>query len=134
MSLYISAAMNKESTISVFVKEMRVNLRIGIHDFERQAPQPVDVSVELFADISYLSEVDNDSIIDYAKLYEAIKTWEGRAHVELIEDYLKELLTLGFFFDRVVAVRASISKANIFEETDAAGLEVFIRREDWISA
>lgn len=125
---------SKESYISIFVKEMRVQLRLGLYDFEKEAPQAADVSIELFADVSYLSEVDNEKIIDYAKIHEAIKSWEERDHVELVETYLKELLMLGFYFDRVNAVRASISKAEIFDETNAAGLEVFIRREDWIRA
>lgn len=121
----------KESYISVFVKEMRVQLRIGLHDFEKTAPQPVDVSVELFTDVSYLDGIDADGIIDYAKIHDAVKSWEARDHVELIEPYLNELLKLGFSFSRVQAVRASVSKAEIFEEAEAAGLEVFMRREDY---
>lgn len=123
--------MSNESYISVFVKEMRINLCIGLHDFEKQAPQPVDVSVELFTDVSYLSEADAASIIDYAKIYDAVKAWEARDHVELIEPYLGELLALGFSFSRVAAVRASISKPDIFPEAQGAGLEVFMHRNDF---
>lgn len=123
--------MNKESYISVFAKNMRVNVRIGLKNFERAAPQFLDVSVELFTDVHYLTQVDEGSIIDYALIYEAIKAWESRDHVDLIETYLKELLELGFFFSNVTALRASISKPDIFDEAQAAGLEVFIRRADY---
>lgn len=107
---------------------MRVNVRIGLHDFEKIEPQPLDVSIELFAAPDYL---ENKEIIDYAKLHDAILAWEERAHVELIEAYLKELITLGFSFSSVDAVRASISKPEIFEKTNAAGLGGFIQRQDW---
>jgi len=123
--------MSKESTISIFVKQMRVNVRIGIHDFEKTAPQPLDVSVELFAPLEYLNGVDAASIIDYAIIHDAVQVWEDREHVELIEAYLQELLTLGFEFENVNAVRASISKPAIFENAEAAGLEVFMTRADW---
>ena len=123
--------MNNESHISIFVRDMRVNVRIGLEDFEREAPQPVDVSVELFTSVDYLSGVDAGSIIDYAKIHEVVKGWENRAHVELIETYLKELIALGFSFEAVTALRASIRKPDIFENANAAGLEAFIRREDF---
>ncbi|MEM7651325.1 MAG: dihydroneopterin aldolase [Pseudomonadota bacterium] len=123
--------MSKESTISIFVKQMRVNVRIGLHDFEKEAPQPLDVSIELFAHPDYLKTSDEASIIDYAKLHDAIKGWGARSHVELIETYLKELITLGFSFEKVTAVRASISKAEIFEAAQGAGLSAYIHREDW---
>lgn len=122
---------HRESYISVFVKEMRVQLRIGIHDFEKKAPQTVDVSMEIFADISYLSEVDNSKIIDYARIHDVIQGWEMRDHVDLIETYLKELLALGFSFDQAMAARVAMSKVDIFEKTDAAGLEVFMKRDDY---
>ncbi|MCB1532910.1 MAG: dihydroneopterin aldolase [Alphaproteobacteria bacterium] len=123
--------MSTQSTISIFVKETRVNLRIGLCAHEKEAPQPVDVSVELFTDISYLYEADPENIIDYAKIHAAVKGWEARDHVELIEEYLKELLELGFSFPRVSAVRASISKPAIFEDAAGAGLEVYMNRQDW---
>ena len=123
--------MSKESTISIFVHRMRVHVRLGLYEHERAAPQSLDVSVELFAVPDYLSGVELDNIIDYAKIYEAVKSWESRDHVELVETYLRELLALAFTFDRVTACRASISKPTIFEEAEGAGLSVFMRREDW---
>ncbi len=123
--------MDKESTISVFVRQMRVNVRIGLYEAERAAPQPLDVSVELFAAPVYLNGADKGGIINYERIHGAIKAWESRDHVELIEDYLRELLEIGFEFDQVIAVRASVSKPEIFAESAAAGLSVFMRRADY---
>ena len=124
--------MSKESTISIFVKTMRVHVRIGLEDFERTAPQPIDVSVELFADVSYLADAVKGDIIDYAKLHDVILSWEQRGHVELIEAYLQELLKVGFSFERVTAVRARISKPEIFNRAEGAGVEICICRKDWV--
>ncbi len=119
------------SHISIFVKEMRINLRIGLYEQERKGAQPVDVHVELFTDLSYLSEVDADKIIDYSKIHTAVKSWEGRDHVDLIETYLNELIEISFAFPRVNAVKASIAKPDILKDAAAAGLSVFVRRDDW---
>ena len=124
--------MIKESRISIFVKSMRVNIRIGLHDFQTVAPQPVDVSVELFVGADYLKRVQaGGDVVDYAQIHDAVLAWEERDHVELIEAYLEELLGLGFGFQDVIAVRASISKPDIFEKAQGAGVEVFMRRADW---
>ncbi len=123
--------MENESHISIFVKSMRVNVRIGLLPAEREAPQPLDVTVELFTALDYLDGVDADSIIDYAQIYDAVKSWEARDHVDLLETYLQELLTLGFTFDRVTAMRATIAKPEIFDEAQGAGLSVFMRRGDY---
>lgn len=123
--------MMNESYISIFVKSMRINLRIGLEDFEKEAPQPIDVSVELFTSPDYLFSADPDSIIDYAQIHECLKSWEAREHVELLETYMQEILELGFGFENVTAMRASISKPEIFEQAEHAGLEAFIHRQDY---
>ncbi len=126
--------MSEESQISIFVKQMRVNVRIGLQAYEKGKPQPLLVSVELFTAPSYLAAVDESKIIDYALIHEAVKSWETRPHVDLIETYLKELLDLAFGFEDINACRASISKPAIFEEAEGAGLTVFMRKADWVKA
>ncbi len=116
------------SYISIFVKEMRVNVRVGLLPAEKVSPQPLDVSVELFVAPSYLQ---SDEIVDYAIIHKAIKAWENREHVELLETLMQELLSLGFGFEAVEAVRVSLGKPVIFQETNAAGVSAYIRREDF---
>ncbi len=115
------------SYISIFVKEMRVNVRVGLLPAEKVSPQPLDVSVELFVAPSYLQ---SEEIVDYAIIHKAIKAWENREHVELLETLMQELLSLGFGFDVVEAVRVSISKPTIFKETQKAGVNAYLQRAD----
>ena len=125
--------MTKDSYVSIFVKSMRVNLRVGLQDFEKDAPQPVDVEVELFTDPAYLRGATEESIIDYAKIYEDVKNWEFRDHVELLEPYLADLLELAFSFEAVSAARVSIAKPDIFAEAQGAGVSAYMKRSDWVS-
>jgi 7,8-dihydroneopterin aldolase/epimerase/oxygenase len=119
-----------ESHIRIFVEELRVNVRIGLYASEVK-PQKLDVSISLYAPPSYLKGVSEDSIIDYKKLHDAVKTWEGRDHVKLLESYAKELLDIAFTFKPVVAAKISIAKAEIFANTKGAGIEVFVTRKDY---
>ncbi len=119
--------------MKIFLDSVEVSLKIGIHDHEQNVAQRVIVGAELYADPkSYLDHVDLDSIIDYAKVYNAILSWSKRDQVQLIEDYLKELIALCFGFSHVVACRVSIKKADVFGENQGAGVELFMPRENWI--
>ena len=121
-----------ESHVKIFLDSVEVLLKIGIYDHEKVAPQRVVVTAELYADPqSYLEHVDLDTIIDYAKVYNAILSWAEREQVQLIEDYLKELIGLCFDFDNVTACRVSIKKADVFGENQGAGVELYTSRADW---
>lgn len=122
----------QESSVKIFLDSVEVPLRLGIYPHEKNSPQRVIVSAEVYADpVSYLRTASTDTIIDYAILYHEIRSWAGRPHALLIEDYLKELITLCFSFKAVVACRASIRKADVFGPEQGAGVEAFLRRQDW---
>ena len=121
-----------ESHVKIFLDSVEVPLKIGIYDHEQNVPQRVVVDAELYADHrTYLDQVDKDSIIDYAKVYERINSWAERPQVQLIEDYLKELMALCFEFDDVTACRLAIKKADVFGPEQGAGVELFMNRKDW---
>lgn len=121
--------MPKENTVSIFIDCLRVQVRIGITPEEREAPQSLDVSIELRVAPDYLLDVDNDNIVDYAKLYAAVKAWETRNHVDLIETYVYEILGTAFSFPAVQEACVKITKPDIFAEVEAAGLSVDLSRD-----
>lgn len=120
---------DNESYISVFVRDMRVSVRIGLLETEKNAPQPLDVSVELFAAPDYLAQSLAGDIIDYSKLYDFIAAWEIRPHTELLETLAQDLLAFGFEFPAVRAVKLSLAKPEIFDKTQQAGIQIFMQRD-----
>lgn len=122
-----------ESHVKIFLDSVEVPLKIGIFPHEQDVPQRVVVDAELYADHkSYLADVDLDNIIDYGKVYNAITSWAERPQVQLIEDYLKELAALCFGFDAVIACKIAINKVDVFGPDQGAGVELFLKREDWV--
>ncbi len=120
-----------ESYIRIFVDCITVDVRIGLHPWE-QKPQPLVVDVALYADpVSYLNGVDEKSIINYQRIHEVVKEWPGRAHIRLMETYVRELLDTAFGFKKVEAARVSVKKPNVFPDADGAGVEVFMTRKDY---
>ena len=121
-----------ESHVKIFLDSVEIPLKIGIFPHEQDEPQRVVVDAELFADPqSYLQTVNLDTIIDYGKVYKAIKSWADRPQAQLIEDYLKELADLCFGFETVIACKLSIKKADVFGPEQGAGVELLMARADW---
>lgn len=127
--------MEKDSHIKLVLKKMKVDLRIGLLSGEKGAAQPVVVNAELYSKASdYLKDIKADNIIDYAPMFETVRGWQEREHTELIESYINEFLDVSFKDPRVEACRVSILKAEICEEAEGVGVEVFMKREDWEKA
>lgn len=114
------------------ITNARVQVRLGIYDFEKITPQPIVVSVRLSIPFSALPRIKTiRDTVDYEPLRNFIRAWEQRPHVELIETLLHELVDFCFEDPRVDAVEASIRKSAIFEEVEEVGVGVTTSRHDW---
>jgi dihydroneopterin aldolase len=123
--------MKNESHCCVFVEDQIVSVRIGLHVSERK-PQRLKVHVSLYADpVRYLSNVSVDSIVDYNQIHSAIATWSGRAHIDLVETYARELLDLAFGFKDVTACAVMLTKMDIYPDAAGAGIDLFLTRRDY---
>jgi dihydroneopterin aldolase len=120
--------LSPESYACIFVREIAVDVRIGLYEAEKKAPQRVLVSAELYTGPGYLKR---EGILDYEKVYDFVQSWGQRPHVELIETYVEETLKFVFGFEEVRAAKISIAKQDIFEKANAAGVEVFLMREEF---
>ncbi len=126
--------MKNNSLVRIIIKDMIVNVRIGLYDHEKEngRSQRIIVNVELFADAQgYLDNPTRDTIIDYDDVYGEIKKWANNGHTELIETYLKGLLGVCFKNEKVQEARVSIAKPDIFEEAERVGVEVHMTRQEF---
>ncbi len=126
--------MKKDSHIKIILKDMHVNVRIGLHAHEQEndRSQRIVVNVTLFTDAkNYLNHPTKDSIIDYDYIHDGVLAWADKPHVMLIETYLSDLIDLCFEHPKVAAAQVSITKPDIFEDVEQVGVETFMTREDW---
>lgn len=126
-------SMENNSHVKIVIKDMVVDVRIGLYAHEKAGgrSQRIIVNVELFLDKSYLSDITPETIMDYDTIHSAILGWSEAPHVLLIETYANDLLDICFTDDRVEAAKISITKPDIFDDVERAGVEVFMTRVDW---
>lgn len=112
--------------VRVFLKDVVVDLSIGLHPWERHPERPTRliINVEMFASLP-LAE---GAFINYDHVRQRIRSWSGREHVELLETLAEEVVATCFELPLVEACRVRVEKPQVFNEAAGAGVELFRKR------
>jgi dihydroneopterin aldolase len=116
----------------VLLRGVEVSARIGLAAWERETPQRLIANIELYAEAKdYLGSVKPNTIIDYCPIYDLIQSWRLRAHTELLETLVTDLVDACFECLEVDACRISVLKPQVLDWAAAAGVEVYMTRKDY---
>jgi dihydroneopterin aldolase len=118
--------------IEVKLNNVVVECRCGVHAWEKHPERPnrLSISVTLFAELN-CRRIEQFGYIDYDQIRDFLKTFPTRPHTDLLETLLDEIVEKCFVDGRVDACRVSILKLDIFNETEAAGVEAYRTRAAW---
>ncbi|MBX6420266.1 MAG: dihydroneopterin aldolase [Nevskia sp.] len=110
------------------LERLEVEVAVGLHPWERHPERPTRlwVDVALYADDP--SPAQEREIIDYDRVRDYVRRWENRPHTPLLETLAEALVAFCFEDARVDAVRVRLTKPDIFNEAEGAGIELFRRR------
>ena len=113
--------------VRVSLHDVEVQAAVGLHPWERhpQRPTRLIVNIEMFA---YLVPGAKTPFIDYDRLRDFLKTLEDRAHTDLLETLIDEVMAQCFADPVVDACRVAIAKPDIFNEARAAEVSLFRAR------
>src|SRR5882757_3114975 len=119
-----------EDYICARLRRIEVEVQVGLHPWELHPEKPTRlwVDVELYALNPPRRPAGLYEVIDYDRVRNYVRAWEHKAHTPLLETLAEELVEFGFEDERVDAVRVSLLKPDIFNETQGAGVELFRRR------
>jgi dihydroneopterin aldolase len=111
----------------IFLREVLLNARIGVHDFERQGAQRLVISVDLFVPMA-LSTPQRDKlseVVDYDFVRSTIRARLEQGHINLQETLVDDLARMLLEHPAAVAVRVSSEKPDVYADVAAVGIEVF---------
>jgi 7,8-dihydroneopterin aldolase/epimerase/oxygenase len=118
--------------VRVVIADAIVERRCGLHPWERHPERPnrLKVTVEMFAALA-AGPMGADRFIDYDRVRQYLQTFPSLPHVDLLEEIAEEIVAKCFEDSRVEACRIAVLKPDIFNEAEAAGIEVFRTRASW---
>jgi dihydroneopterin aldolase len=115
----------------LFLTDYAVRIRIGVHDFEKQAEQRVLINVDLYVPLA-LSTPKSDAlseVLDYDFIRRTIQERVARGHIELQETLVDDIVALMLAHPMVMAARVSTAKPDVYPDCAAVGVEVFAIKE-----
>ena len=117
-----------EITTTLFLRNFAIEVDIGIHDFEKAAPQRILISVEM--DVGQEPETDDISaVLDYDFLRREIKQVVAGRRFNLQEALCREIVAIVERQPRVRAATVSIRKPDVYPDCEAVGVRMHFRRD-----
>jgi len=108
----------------VIIKNLILNIFIGIHNFEKKKKQRVRFNIEIDTDPNLKpNNKDFSTILNYEKVINKIKAQVKKKHHELLEDLAENIFKI-IFQNRIVRkVNLKIEKLDIIKNSESVGIE-----------
>jgi dihydroneopterin aldolase len=107
----------------VFVRGLRIDAEIGVHDHEHGRKQPLIVDVEL--DVEAAGWRALHETVNYEVIVEAARAIAAEGHIGLVENFARRLADRCLTYPRVAQARVRVEKPLALAP-DAAGAGVEI--------
>ena len=108
----------------VFIKNLILNVFIGIHNFEKKKKQRVRFNIEVVTNPCIKpSNKDLSTILNYEDLINKIKLLVKKQHHELIEDLAENIFEIIFQNKLVKKINIKIEKLDIIKNSESVGIE-----------
>ena len=101
----------------IFLRDFRLEVSIGIHDFEKEGPQTVVVNVDLVlapADKAHSDRIAN--VLNYDVVHDGIMALAGSRHFNLQETLVDAILDLCLAQPGVIEARVSTEKPDVYSD------------------
>ena len=108
----------------VIIKNLILNIFIGIHNFEKKKKQRVRFNIEVVTNPNIKpNNKDLTTILNYEDLINKIKLLVKKQHHELIEDLAENIFKIIFKNKLVEKTSIKIEKLDIIKNSESVGIE-----------
>ncbi|MEI8028507.1 MAG: dihydroneopterin aldolase [Comamonadaceae bacterium] len=113
---------HNQGSQSLTLTGLRFDANLGILEFEKTAPQPIQVDAELNLGRQPLLPRDDEinRVLDYRKVRQIIINECTAEHVNLLETLIGKLANRLMQLPGVLGVRVKIAKLEIFDDCEVA--------------
>ena len=114
---------------TLFLDKLNVQARIGIHDFERERPQPLTISIEIDIAPDQLPLRDDIAdTFDYDWLRSEIITLVATRHFDLQETLVRAIVEIVGTRQEVQRITVQTAKPSVYPDVAAVGCRLEAHR------
>ena len=115
----------------VIIKNLILNIFVGLHDFEKEKKQRVRINLEISSDGNLKPDNKNlQSIVNYEEVINKISLIANKKHYELLEDLAENIFEIIFNYKIVKKIKLKLEKLDIIKETESVGIEIKKRKNE----
>ena len=108
----------------IIIKNLILNIFVGIHNFEKKKKQRVRFNIEIITDPNLKSNnKDLSTILNYEEVINNIKILLKKQHYELLEDLAENIFNTIFQNRIVKKINLRIEKLDIIKNSESVGIE-----------
>jgi dihydroneopterin aldolase len=111
----------------IFVRDLVLPCRVGIHRREKHGPQRVRINVELVAEHRPAQD-DYRQVLNYEIIVDGIRALARGGHINLVETLAERIIDLCLADSRVASARVGVEKLDIYPEAESVGVVLERRR------
>ncbi len=109
----------------VIIKDLILNIFIGIHNFEKKRKQRVKFYIEITTNPNISpNNKDLSTILNYEAIVNEIELLANSKHHELLEDLAENIFNIIFKYQLVKKINLKLEKLDILQKTKSVGIEV----------
>ena len=109
----------------VIIKDLILNILVGIHSFEKKKKQRVKFNIEILTDPYVSPNCKNlNSILNYEEVVIKIEKLTNSMHHALLEDLAENIFNVIFKNKLVKKINLKLEKLDILKKTKSVGIEV----------
>jgi len=110
----------------VFVRDLVLAARIGVHSHEKVGTQRIRVNVDLAVRESQLLDTGDmlENVVCYEQVVSGIRRLVDAGHVNLVETLAEKIAALCLEDGRVRLARVRVEKLDVFQDADSVGVEI----------
>jgi 7,8-dihydroneopterin aldolase/epimerase/oxygenase len=116
------------SVYRMFVRDLVLPFRIGIYGYEHEAPQRVRVNAELLVE-STPPQDNFGRVVNYETIVTGVRELAQGEHINLVETLAERIIDLAMVDPRVLAVRVSVEKLDVYPDAESVGVVMKRRRK-----
>ena len=108
----------------IIIKNLVLNIFIGIHNFEKKKKQKVRFNIEVITNpFVKPNNKDLTTILNYEEIIIKIKILVKKRHHELLEDLAENIFAIIFQNKLVKKAKIKIEKLEIIKNSESVGVE-----------
>jgi len=122
------AAAGNAAPYCIFVRNLVLAARIGVHAHEKTRPPRLRIGVEIDMKGESPERDEIAAVLNYETVVQGIKRIASDVHINLVETFADRVAKLCLADRRVEGVRVSVEKLDVYPEVESVGVIIERRR------